>query len=373
MRICFISPYSPRTVNGIGTFIISLAQYLNKHGHEPLLITKLEKGEIDPCDVFESSDLIEIRHSKVKGLANIHLTLLTLIAIFRMRNKIDILHLQQSHILSVFSCIMGTILGIPIVTTFHVKVSSNGLRKDLFKLFNNILYIFSDSIIYVSEETRKSFCHKGNVIINGTDTEKYVNDRYIRIKTRNELNIENSFVILFLGRIAKNKGIYELIDAIKKINTSKKYDLKVLVVGPIASEDEKKYFEYLKDKDLENCILTLGPHKEVHKFYCSSDIFILPSHLEGLPLSMLEAMSVGLPCIVSRVGGVPEVITHGVNGLLIEVKNSNDLMQKMTWCLENRDILKTLGYAASLTIRERFSIERVAEEYINVYNRVLND
>lgn len=373
MRICFICPYSPRTINGVGTFILSLSRYLKKYGHEPFLITKYERGEIDLSDAFDSSKIIEIKHTRIKGLANIHLTLLTLIAIFRMRNKVDVLHLQQSHILSVFSSIMGKILGISIITTLHVKIESHGFRKNIGDLFDKAVYIFSDNIIYVSEQTRKSFCHKGYVIINGTDTERYRNDRYIRIKARNELNIGNSFVILFLGRIAQNKGIFELIDAIKIINRNKKYDLKLLVVGPIASNDKKKYFEYINEKDLENHIFTVGPHKDVHKFYCLSDIFILPSHQEGLPLSMLEAMSVGLPCIVSRVGGVSEVITNGENGLLIEAKNSTDLMQKMTWCLENGDKLELLGHAASLTIREQFSMERMVERYIRVYRKILTD
>lgn len=372
MRICFISPYSPRTVNGIGTFMMSLAKYLKEHGHEPILITKYENGELDINNVFDSDNIIEIKHTRLKNLANIHLTLLTLTAIFKERHKIDIVHLQQSHLLSAFSAVFTKIIGIPTLATFHVKVPVKGFKKFSADVFINVIFRFSGVITYVSEETKNSFRNPGKIIKNGIDTEKFKANYSLRKRVRDDLNISNSFTFLFLGRVAFNKGIYELLDAVSIIRTkANNNNIVLLVVGPIANEEENRYLDHIKEKGLENYVFTVGAKNDIQKYYCSSDLFVLPSHLEGMPLSLLEAMSCSLPCVVSNVGGIPEVVIHGENGLLIEPNSIDELVEKITWCLNHKDKIKMIGLNATKTVRERFSMERIAEEYITVYTELL--
>ena len=371
MNICFISPYSPRTVNGIGTFIVGLAEHLKKRNYGTFLITKYDESKIDIEEVFDSNNIIEIKHIKLKYFANIHFTLLTLVAIFRVRHKVDILHLQQSHMLSMSSAVFAKILGIPTVTTIHVKVPTAGFKRKIAGFFDYVVITFSDTITYVSEETEKSFKHPGKIIRNGTDTLKFKVNHSLRKKTRLDLNIVDDFVLLFLGRVASNKGIYEILDAIIRLKKNQHNNIKLLVVGPIASDEKNKYMNYIKMNNLKKNILNFGAQKDVQKYYCASDIFILPSYLEGLPLSLLEAMFSGLPCIASQVGGIPEVIIDGKNGLLIEPKSIDNLTQTITWCLNNWDKAEVIGANATKTIENRFSMERVTDEYMDVYRELV--
>jgi len=89
---------------------MSLAKYLKEHGHEPILIAKYENGELDINNVFDSANIIEIKHTRLKNLAIFNLAILTLAAIFKERSKIDILHLQQTYMLSAFCAIFGKLL-----------------------------------------------------------------------------------------------------------------------------------------------------------------------------------------------------------------------------------------------------------------------
>ncbi len=372
MRICFISPYSPRTVNGIGTFMMGLAKYLKEHGHEPFLITKYEDREIDINNIFDSTNIIEIKHTKLKNFANIHLAVLTLAAIFKDRHKIDILHLQQTYMLSAFSAIFGRLLGLAVVTTAHLKVSEprNPIKKLINSLLIKLTISFSDEMVYVSCETKVSFKSSHGVVIrNGIDTDHFVDNHKIRVRMREKLDLEDKFIILFASRWTENKGIFNLIRAFALVRKNSDEKLKLVLIGSGEKDRVLSEIEYL---NISNDVLPLGTMKSVYEYYCMADVFILPSQFEGLPMALLEAMSCGLPAIASRVGGNPELVISGTNGLLIEPNSIEELVETMTWCLKHKDELKMIGLNAGKKVRERFSMERVADEYIGVYRKLLN-
>lgn len=371
MRICFISPYSPRTVNGIGTFIIGLAKYLKIQGHESILITKYEDGEIDINNVFDSANIIEIKHTKVKNFANIHLVVLTLVAIFKERHKIDILHLQQPYMLSAFSAIFGKLLGKKVVTTAHLKVSEpkNPMKKLINSLFINMTLDYSDKVVYVSEETKVSFgSSRGVVIRNGIDTNQFIKNNAIQAEMRQKLQLDDHFILLFASRWTANKGIFELLRAFAVVKGKTNKKLKLVLIG---SGEKDRVLSEIESLNISKYVLPIGTVKSVYEFYCMADIFILPSQFEGLPMALLEAMSCGLPSIASRVGGNPELVNSGKNGILIEPNNFEELVEKIMWCLKDEENLIAIGQNAAKTAREQFSIERVADEYINIYKKLL--
>lgn len=371
MRICFISPYSPKTVNGIGTFIIGFTKELKKRGHKSILITDYEEKEIDIEDVFNSKNMIEIKRTKVKNLANIHLTLLTLVAIFKARRKIDILHLQQTYMLSAFSAFFAKMLSLHSITTAHLKVSQpkNPIKKLLQSFFIKITFNFSDEIVYVSEETKVSFgSSHGIVIRNGIDTDHFIKNHVKRSQMRQKLQLNDKFVLLFASRWTVNKGIFELLKAFAEIRKKVDGNLKLVLIG---SGERESVLSKIYSLNITKDVLPIGTVNSVYEYYCMADIFILPSQFEGMPMALLEAMSCGLPSIASRVGGNPELITSGTTGLLIEPNNFKELVETIQWSIDYKEELKFIGQNAAISIRERFSMERVADEYLDVYRKLL--
>lgn len=372
MNICFISPYSIRNVNGISTFVIGLCKELKKKDHIPIIISKYEDAEVDLEDIFGSEiDLTEIENINTKYLASLHLTYRILITIFKKRHNIDVLHLQQPDIINAFIAVFGKMLGIPTITTFHLKVPNpiNPLKKIINSFFVMITVNCSDIITFVSEETKKSFkSHKGIVIKNGIDTDHFYLDTRKRRQVRQKFKFDDELVLLFVGRWTINKGIYELLEAFSQIKKLINAKIRLVLIGSgKGSGENDKILRKIYLLELNKDVLPVGVVQSIQEYYCMADIFILPSYLEGLPMALLEAMSCQLPSIASNVGGNPELIVHNKNGLLVEPQNVNDLIQKILWCIDHRDELKVIGINAAETVRKQFSLMRIAEEYIELY------
>ena len=103
----------------------------------------------------------------------------------------------------------------------------------------------------------------------------------------------------------------------------------------------------------------------------SANAFVLPSHVEALPMSMLEAMAHGLPVIATRVGSVPEVITDGVNGLLVPPQQVGELARAMSRLAVSPALRDQLGRAGLLSVQQTFAVERVCDALATIYESVL--
>jgi glycosyltransferase involved in cell wall biosynthesis len=351
--------------------LISISKYLQKRDHKALLITKYDVKEVPIENIYDTNNIYEIEHTNVRNFSNIHLTLQTLSLIFELRNKVDILHLQQTYMLSAFSAMFGKLLGLPVVTTAHLKVveSSNPIKRLVNSFFVYTTINLSDEVIYVSEATKNSFkSSKGIAIRNGIDTERFIENKKIRYEMRRRLHLEDQFVLLFASRWAENKGIFNLLKAFDNIMNETGKRVKLVLIG---SGNKDRVLSEIEQLSASKDIIPIGTVKDVYEYYCMSDVFILPSEFEGLPMALLEAMSCGLPSIASRVGGNPELITSGKNGFLIEPNNVKELTEAIMWCLDHQEALESIGKAAAVTIREQFSMEKVADEYINVYKKLV--
>jgi L-malate glycosyltransferase len=111
----------------------------------------------------------------------------------------------------------------------------------------------------------------------------------------------------------------------------------------------------------------LGFRTDVPDLLAASDFFVLPSLTEGFPLSVLEAMSHGLPTVATDVGGIPELVTHGEHGLLVPVKSPDALADAMQALVEDADLRSRLGAAARKRVTEEFSFDEMARKYERLY------
>lgn len=173
--------------------------------------------------------------------------------------------------------------------------------------------------------------------------------------------------ILFLGRICKDKGISELIEAMDIVH--EKIPGAVLYLGGIY-EDESYREAILKRPYIQFLGWINGDTKEEYLKRCS--VFVLPTYFEGQPVSVLEAMAHSCAVIASNVGGIPMMIENGVNGILIEPKNVQMLSEAMSNVLMNVELMSSLGDAAHETIREQFDIKNAIQVLDGIYEKLLS-
>lgn len=152
----------------------------------------------------------------------------------------------------------------------------------------------------------------------------------------------NIFVLLFLGRLGKRKGIYDLLDVLIKHKTTFEGKVKFLFGG---DGDVEQVKEIIKQNGLENIAEFQGWVNGEKKEYLLNlaDAFILPSYNEGLPISVLEAMSYSLPVISTTVGGIPEILKNGENGFIMEPGDKDAIYHAVVSLMEDKNLCKDMG------------------------------
>ncbi|WP_158651608.1 glycosyltransferase [Mesobacillus jeotgali] len=217
--------------------------------------------------------------------------------------------------------------------------------------------------IGISEEIRKTISYRYNLkladiplIHNGIDT------KFFSPVTKIENGTEE-IVFSCVARFSPQKNHELLINAFNFAR--KKYsNMKLLLIGDglLRKDIEKQIASY----GLEDHVLLVGNSSNVIEWLRKSDIFVLSSNYEGLPLSILEAMSVGLPVIGTRVGGVPDVLIHGEEGLTVPPMNAEELANAMIDLALNHETRSNMSLKARKKALE-FDVRKMADKYGDIY------
>ena len=180
------------------------------------------------------------------------------------------------------------------------------------------------------------------------------------------LNQRRALILGYLGRIEPNKGMTELLDALKKLK-AEGVRFKVRFAGKEQTEGEylPKFKEALGD-DFEYCGLVSGESKR--EFLDSLDVFVMPTYFEGLPMSLLETMGYGVVPVVTQVGSIPTVVKDGENGLFVKVKDVQSIVEAVRRLDQDRNLLARLSEKAENTIKENFSATRYVERLNAIYD-----
>jgi glycosyltransferase involved in cell wall biosynthesis len=174
--------------------------------------------------------------------------------------------------------------------------------------------------------------------------------------------------ILFLGQLGRRKGCYDLLEATALL-VAKHPRIKVRMAGDGEVEKVKTAVERLGLREhVEVLEWVSGPRKSA--LLDSASVYALPSYCEALPMSVLEAMAAGLPVICTPVGGIPEAVTHGLEGVVVAPGNIAALADALDMFLENPEIRQRMGRAARLKIESGFSAARVLPQIENLYERL---
>lgn len=243
---------------------------------------------------------------------------------------------------------------------FYDKLSE---RK---KVIVNSIWNKSDATIVLSEEWKEQFnkiFHLNNLIVvnNGIDTEQFISARCDVIKNR--------YIFLLLGHLGKRKGTYDIIDAVARLH--KKYpELKVIMAG---DGEVDKVKELVNKKKLQSNIEVVGWVDFEGKIEIMKKIgtILLPSYNEGLPMTILEGMAAAKVVISTNVGGIPEVVKDGINGVIISPGNIDALCEAMEKVMLDIEFDKKCAYKNLDVIDSTFSRKIMHKRIDKVFELVI--
>lgn len=239
------------------------------------------------------------------------------------------------------------------------------LKKNKRKLITYFNYY--DDVIVLANSFKKELIEelgitskRIHVITTGINLSDY-SEYKISTKVSDELNI------LFLSRIEKTKGIDELLNSIPKIlSTHPKTKFNIAGTGNYldAVMSNKVYNKYKSNITLNGYVRG----RDKLELFQSQDIFVFPSYKEGCPVSVLEALAVGLPLIYTAVGALPDILENETNGLLIEKKSESELSDALLKLIGNKELRETMS-ANNLKLSEKFDLSMIHQQLETIYTQ----
>ena len=227
--------------------------------------------------------------------------------------------------------------------------------------------------IGVSEAVCEFLKHLGatniQLVHNGIDTTTFKKKE--DTNCRQKLGISNdAMVITFVGRLIYAKGVQDLISAFSKMKDTAP-EVKLLIVGdgPYRANLEKLAHQ----TDCHSSILFLGQKNqaELVEILSTTDIFVNPSYSEGLPTSVMEAASIGLPIIATDVGGTREIIAMDKTGILVKAGDVGQLVEELCRLRTNAKLREKLGKNARIFAERKFNWDKITGEYIKLYTSLV--
>lgn len=344
-----------------------------KGGMEAVIDNHFKNGLYDTRDV----ELI-ISNSDGSALMRIYLGLLAAFKLlFAVANtKPIIVHMHGSERGSIYR----KALYLFIVKLFGKKTAfhSHGAEFKHFYDFNSPVYRFlvryilerCDAIFVLSKYWQDYMCEIANPklveIINNFPTRAYES-----FFEKRDVSSKESLSFLYLGYVGERKGIYDLVDAVELLvkRNVKNFTIKVAGNGEV-----EQLRELLRQKRLESQFDVLGwiSGEQKATLMSDSDVLVLPSYNEGLPIAILEAFSTGLPVISTPVGGIPDAITNGVNGILVTPGSSIEIANALQNCLEDRAHLQNILDVANKLYQCEYSAQINIERIVKVYSKLLS-
>ena len=290
------------------------------------------------------------------------------------KNNIHVVH-THSYRSDIIGLIASIIVKKPIVTTVHGWTSEN--RKVMvYEYLQKKIMRHLDMIMPVSQQIYDELLRNG---VKKQKMKKISNIiDYRNLKTiknyhnlRSKYNIhEESPVIGAVGRLGKEKGHIILLKAIAIVK--QRYpNIKALIIGE--GDQKGELSKFVRKERMDETVNLCGFQKDVAKFYPLFDIFVLPSVTEGLPLVLLEAMYFKKPIVASNVGGIPEIIVHGLTGELVPPGEPVPLAESISRLLGDKSYAGKMGETGHKYLLKNFSpgrwIREIEEVYQSVYEK----
>lgn len=375
MQICMVTSAHFPPIEGMGIHIWNLSQFLIDHGHDVQIITRGGMGKTR----FYSKNGISIWRVPFLPVYPFHVHLQGIFVaplVEKILTEVDIFHIHSplSPVLSTERLIM---------LTFHSTVPEdvsltpmNSFYSLLMKLQSPVSYRLecehlknASKVNVISPRTveiirRYPGCPKNiDVIWNGVNTCNYSPDWELP---------RDKKIVLTVSRLAPGKGIEDLIHAATLvIQQDPSFHFLIAGDGVLKNSLHRKIHESNFGKNI-TLLGHISDQASLLRLYREALLFVLPSYHEGIPTVLLEAMSCGCPVVSTKVGGIPQFVEHGKNGILISPNQPKRLAEIILSSLDNPVFLNNLGKQARQTVEERFSWEIIGQRYLDQYINMIN-
>lgn len=236
----------------------------------------------------------------------------------------------------------------------HIIAEGQGVRKDL-----------NDAGI-----TKKDVRVLGHGNIRGIDL-TYYNRTPEVMELADQLRVPDVFTFLFVGRVVRDKGIIELVQAFERI-CSEIQHVRLVLVGPFENNVDPVPEKTIQRIGENPAIITTGELTGIDllAWYAASDCFILPSYREGFPNTVIEAGAMGLPSIVTDINGSREIITDGINGLIVPPRDADALYNAMCKILDDNCFRESVASVCREMIASRFEEGKVRAHLLIFYSEI---
>jgi len=264
--------------------------------------------------------------------------------------------------------------------TGQVWMTKKGVRRWFLKLLDKTIVALNSNIL-VDSFSQQDFLIKEGVLANdtsivlgsgsisGVDIKRFQPSQKYRNLVRSQLNISNScLVFLFVGRLKKEKGVFELVEAFKNISINYN-NVVLLVIGPDEEGLRQELIDNLGVK--KKFVRFIDFTKTPEQYMAASDIFVLPSYREGFGSVVIEAASCGLPSIGSNIYGLSDAIKVEETGLLVPVRSSKLLESAMLRLINNNEFRNKMGLNARKRIIQHFSQDDITLKILQLYRGLI--
>lgn len=315
------------------------------------------------------------------SLRNDMMILFRLFSLFR-RERFDIVHsiMPKTGMLSMLGAWLARIPVRIHTFTGQVWVTKHGIKRFLLKWFDTLIGNFATRV-FIDSPSQRDFLVNESVLsrgkttvigagsICGVDTDRFVPDAYFREKIRNELAIaHNAELILYVGRLNRDKGILDLAAAFEMIANNSPH-AELLLVG---TEEDVTFHQIQAICHAYTGRLHYIPFSSTPEHYmAAADIFCLPSYREGFGMTIIEAAACETPTVASRIYGITDAIEDGTTGVLFTAGDIASLTQALLRLINDQNLCREMGKASRKRALELFESHIITKEMLSAYEMFL--
>ena len=388
MKILMLTwEYPPRIVGGIARVVHDLSKRLIKDGHEVTVVTYRDNADVPEYEndkgvnVYRVDNYMIHPNNFIDWIMQLNFNMLSKATeIINKEGGFDVIH-AHDWLVTYAAKSLKNAYDIPIVATIHATEAgrNSGIHAETQRYINDtewlLTYEATEVIVnsnYMKNEIQRLFglpFDKINVIPNGINLSNFTGIER-DYDFRRQYAMDNEKIILYVGRLVYEKGVQHLIAAMPKI-LSNYHDAKLIIAGRGGMMDELR--AEASNLGLNDKIYFTGylNSKQVQKMYKCADVAVFPSTYEPFGIVALEAMLAGVPTVVSDVGGLDEIVTHGVDGMKSYAGNANSIADSVTALLYDHQLATNVSKKAKQKVKDQFNWEKIAQDTHFTYEKAI--
>ena len=387
MKILMLTwEYPPRIVGGIARVVHDLSKRLIKDGHDVTVVTyrdgdtpyyENDKG----VEVYRVDNYMIRPNNFIDWIMQLNFNMVAKASeIIAKEGKFDVIH-AHDWLVANAAKVLKHAYDIPLVSTIHATESgrNSGIHDDTQRYINDTEWMltYESTEVIVNSNFMKGHIQglfglpfeKINVIPNGINLTNF-NGIERDYEFRRQYASDNEKIILYMGRLVYEKGIQHLISAMPKILNGYN-DAKLIIAGKGGMTDELK--AQAEALGISNKVYFTGylNAKQVQKMYKCADVAVFPSTYEPFGIVALEAMLAGVPIVVSDVGGLNEIVEHGVTGMKSYAGNANSIADSILALLYDHQLAANVSKNAKAKVKELYNWNKIAQDTHFTYQKAI--